>query len=480
LLSGAVESKSCSYLGIPYAKPPKDALRFAPPQPADGWSGVRDATMFGPACVQGGADLSFASSTGEDCLYLNVWTPMNAPSKPLPVMVFIPGGGYVAGAANIYDPTRLSEKAQAVIVSLNYRLGALGFFASPDLDKQRPDKPSGSDGIRDQQMALQWVHENIATFHGDPNNVTVWGESAGSSAVGVHVVSPGTRGLAQRFIMESGVPTRGPANLIAAVPRDHMYQLTKLLASDLCPNATDTIACLRGLPADKLMNWTPSSGTTAPANWAPVVEGPNGVLPDTPDALLTSGKSNPGPIIVGTNKNEWALFAVATGTPATVADLKTQVQTAFPDSVDQIMSIYAPNDYVDVKEAYLTMMTDAVFRCPTRTFARLASAHNHDVYLYSFEQGTAPHAGELQYVLDYGLFTITTDLTAPVPPLVDAVQGYWTNFVRTGDPNGMSLTTWPKYDTAGDQNITLVNPPDVAIGLEKTACDFWDGYVAKH
>jgi para-nitrobenzyl esterase len=425
--------------------------------------------------------VTFSSTKDEDCLYLNVWTPTNAPKQPLPVMVFIPGGGYVTGAANIYDGTGLSEKGPVVVVTMNYRLGALGFFAHPDLDKQRPNKPSGSDGIRDQQLALQWVHDNIAVFHGDPGNVTVFGQSAGSSAVGVLAVSPGTRGLARRFIMESGVPTRGPDNMIAAAPRDRTYQLTQQMASDLCPNATDVIACLRGLSPDTLMTWAPSADASIYGNWAPVVEGPNGVLPDTPDALLASGNANPGPIIIGTNKNEWGFFAASSGTPSTVADLRTQAQSLFPDSVDQVMAIYAPNNYVDSGAAYITMMTDAAFRCPTRRFAREASAHGHDVYLYSFEQGKAWHAGELQYVFDYGLFTITLDnLAPPVPPLVDAVQGYWINFALGGDPNGKSLTTWPKYDMTSDQNMTLVNPTDVAIGLERTACDFWDSYLATH
>lgn len=483
LLSGMVESQSCAYLGIPYAKPPKDALRFAPPEAAAGWSGVRDATKFGPGCVQGpGLDLSFASSTGEDCLYLNVWAPTKAPAKQLPVMVFIHGGWFVAGAPNLYDFTGLGEKGPVVVVSVNYRLGALGFFAHPDLDKQRPGKPSGSDGIRDQQLALQWIHDNIATFSGDPNNVTVFGQSAGASSVGVHVVSPGTRGLAHRFIMESGAPTRNPStpiapyrDSIAALPRDRMYQVTKQMAADLCPSAGDPIACLRALPADTLMKWVPSSSSSASVNWAPVVEGPNGVLPDTPDALLSSGKFNDGPIVIGSNKNEWSLFADAS-TPATLADLNTQVQALFPDSVDQVMALYAPNGTADIKQAYITMMSDAVFRCPVRSFARLASAHDHDVYLYSFEEGPAPHAGELGYLIDYGLFT----LTFPAPAMVDAIQGYWTNFARSGDPNGGSLTKWPKYDVTSDQNLKLVNPPDVATGLEKAACDFWDGYVAKH
>src|SRR5262249_42137500 len=148
--------------------------------------------------------------------------------------------------------------------------------------------------------------------------------------------------------------------------------------------------------------------------------------------------------------------------------------------VDPIMAIYAPNNSVDADQANITLMTDVLFRCPARSFARAASANGHDVYLYSFEEGTSQHAGELQYVFNYGLFTITTELTPPTPSLVDAVQGYWTHLAQSGDPNSKGRPTWPKYDATADQHMTLVAQPTVGMGLEKTACDFWDEYLAKH
>src|SRR5262249_8862991 len=250
LAQGSSADGICAYLGIPYAKPPVGPLRFAAPEPAEGWNDVRDATAFATAWVQGnaGVGLTGGAATGEDCLYLNVWTPVDAGSTPLPVMVFIYGGGYATGATNTYNGAGLAKAGPAVVVSMNYRLGALGFFAHPDLDKERAGAPAGSDAIRDQQLALQWVHDNIGRFDGDPSNVTLFGESAGSSAIGVHVVSPGSHGLVTRFIMESGVSTRGVASGIEPATQGARYALTEKMAEDLCPGASDVIACLRELP----------------------------------------------------------------------------------------------------------------------------------------------------------------------------------------------------------------------------------------
>jgi para-nitrobenzyl esterase len=484
LLAGSASGGICSYLGIPYGKPPVGDLRFAAPEPAAGWNGVRDATKFASACVQaGGLDLTGGATTDEDCLYLNVWTPATAPDKPLPVMVFIYGGGYTTGATNTYSGSALAEKGPAVVVTMNYRLGALGFFAHPDLDKQRSAKPSGSDAIRDQQLALEWVHDNVASFHGDPADVTLFGESAGSSAVGIHVVSPGSRGLVTRFIMESGVSTHGVASGIEPVTQDGKYALCGQLAADLCPGEADVVGCLRKLPAGDIMKWSAPAPADAGASgafslrWVPTIEGKGGVLPDTPDALMQS-QSNPGEILIGTNKYEYGFFQlVGIGAKVTtLAEMRTRVQAEFGDQVDSIMAIYAPGSSVDPGEAYTTLMTDVMFRCQTRHFARLAASQGRKVYLYSFEQGTAYHSEELIYVFGQGNFALALNAT-PAPALVDAVQGYWLDFAKNGDPNGSGLVSWPAYDETGDQNITLVDPPAVTSGLSKAGCDYWDSYL---
>jgi para-nitrobenzyl esterase len=251
------------------------------------------------------------------------------------------------------------------------------------------------------------------------------------------------------------------------------------MAEDLCPNATDRLACLRGLPADRLMQWGSGSGTAAPGMslaWVPVVEGPGGVLPDTPDALMQHGEYNHGEIIVGTNKNEYGLFVLLGGGPTSVAEMRSRLQAQYGGRADDIMAIYAPSATADANQAYITLMTDVMFRCASRKFARLAVMQNSKVFLYSFEEGTAFHSDELGYVFGGGNFGLA--ITIPTPGLSAAIQQYWVNFAAHGDPNGNGLPMWPQFQTASDQHMTLVNPPKAGSGLQKAACDYWDDYLA--
>ncbi len=472
LVEGQPQGATCEYLGIPYAKPPVAALRFMPPEPAPAWAGVRRANAFGAACVQS-LDLSLTDNKSEDCLFLNVWTPSMTPAAPLPVMVFIYGGGYSGGATNTYSGIGLSRKGPAVVVSMNYRVGALGFFAHPELDRQRASKPSGSDGIRDQQLALQWVKDNIASFHGDPNNVTVFGESAGSSSVCVHLVSPGSRSLARRFIMESGVCTSGVGNGVAAMPRDKAYGVSQQMVSALCAGAADPIACLRALPADQVIQWAPTAQTDMNLSWAPVVEGPGGVLPEHPDALLQRGAFNRGEVLIGTNKNEFGLFQLL---PIfSMDELRSTVERQFGAKADEIVALY-PEAASDPNQALITLMTDVMFRCGSRRLARSVSAMGSAVYLYSFEQGAAWHADEMGYVFGDGYYAL--GIFPPVETLANVIQGYWTSFAKSGDPNATGLVPWPKYTQASDQHLRLLDPPVSGSALQRSACDYWDNYRA--
>jgi para-nitrobenzyl esterase len=469
LVRGRLNGTACEFLGIPYGKIPQ---RWAPPEPADGWSGVRDAAAFGAACIQS-MDLSGSTVKSEDCLFINVWAPVTETTEALPVMVFIHGGGYTGGSGNTYPGLNLAVNGQVIVVNMNYRLGSLGFFAHPDLDSQRPDKPSGSDGIRDQQLAMRWVWDNIASFQGDPNNVTLFGESAGSSSVCIHMVSPASKGLARRFIMESGVSTSGVKNGIEPVSREEMYDLTRQMAAALCPGASDVIGCLRGLDAEQVIRWSPglsSAGSGGGVAWVPVIEGPGGVLPDHPDELIKNGNLIKGEVIIGTNKNEYALFQMLGGGMSSVQQLRAEVEQRYGSRADEIMAIYAPSATSDANQAYVTMMTDVMFRCASRRLARSAAAQGNSVYLYSFEEGTAMHASELTYVFGGS--------TSRSQPLTNAIQSYWTNYATTGDPNGQGLVTWPKYDAVSDQHIVLASSISDGSGLQKAACDFWDSYLA--
>jgi para-nitrobenzyl esterase len=475
-VSGAVSGTSCEFLGIPYAEPPVGPRRWLPPLPAGDWSGILEAKVFGPACVQG-QDLSLSPEKSEDCLTLNVWTPQATSEGALPVMVFIHGGAYVGGAAKPHVGRGLSEAGPVVVVTMNYRLGALGFLAHPALDAERAGAPSGSDGIRDQQLALRWVQDNIAAFQGDPTNVTVFGESAGSSSVGVHHVSPGSKGLARRFILESGVSTSGVENGIEPASRADGHARSEQLAAELCPGAPDVLACLRALPPEQLMLWTPGGLGGRPA-WVPVIEGEGGVLPEHPDALIASGKFNRGEVVVGTNRNEFGLFQGTWGKVDTVAAFRADVAERFlPSRTAEILALYEPATDAEASQAQITMMTDVMFRCATREFARAVTAQGESVYLYSFEQGNAIHADELGYVFGPGNYGL--DLAGTRPDLSATVQSYWVNFARTGDPNGESAAAWPKFQTAADAHQVLVEPPREGANLQKAECDFWKDYLVE-
>jgi para-nitrobenzyl esterase len=494
-VTGKLQNTTCEYLGIPYAKPPINDLRFMPPQPPDAWTGVRDATAFGAQCSQaslGIAGFGGSTKTDEDCLFINVYTPKDAPSKPLPVMAFIHGGAFTTGAGSQYDGELLSQKGPAVLVTMNYRLGALGFFTIPALDSERPNAPSGNDGIRDQALALQWVKDNIAAFHGDPSNVSVFGESAGSVSASIHLVSPISRALASRFIMESGVLLSVG---LGTATKDAAQKLSQSLVDGLCSGSGDALACLRALPASRVASWAPAmdaGGSPLGAGWTACIEGGNGaVLPDTGEQLLTSGQFNKdATVLVGSNKNEWGLFislgSLLGGSPLlssanTIAQFDQSVQQYFGSRASGVEAHYAPATDADANDTYVRLMTDYIIRCPTRKLARLATANGTaKLYLYSYEFGRAYHSDELAAVFgpsgSGGSTSIGALLGGTPPPasLVDAVQGYWTRFAATGDPNGASAPAWPAYETATDQHMILADPPKAGSNLSKSDCDFWD------
>jgi para-nitrobenzyl esterase len=505
-MKGKVAGNSCEYLGLRYAKAPVGTLRFAPPQAAEGWQGTLDATKFGDACMQANQLGTLANGTvqsSEDCLFLNVYTPRTASTKPLPVMVFIHGGGFTIGAGSQYDAQALSEAGPAVVVTLNYRLGALGYLALKELDDQRPGTPSGSDGIRDQQLALFWVKNNIATFHGDASSITLFGESAGSFSTCIHIVSPGSQGLAQRFIMESG-SCIGTGTLIGN--QADRYQLSQQLADSLCPasdggaGAASAIDCLRTAKASDVMTWVPS-GPPAPGSPAslignllgapffPIVEGPGGVLPAMPAQLIASGAFNKtANIIAGTNAHEFALFVSLAGlapilgvtggsnvTVSSVAQLDQGIEQIFGSNAGEVEAQYPATD-ATAQDTLVQMVTDYQFRCPTRELARLTTAHGTPhFYLYSYEYGEARHSDEVP-----NLFTVAglsaLGGTALDPTLESAMKGYWTRMAAAGDPNGAGAPTWPVYTTATDPHLVLNVPPVAGAHLDQSNCDFWDKY----
>jgi para-nitrobenzyl esterase len=424
----------------------------------------------------------------------------------------------------------MSERGPAVVVSINYRLGALGFLADPELDAMRAGAPSGSDGIRDQQLALKWVHDNIATFHGDPADVTVFGESAGSISTCIHLVSPGSQGLATRYIMESGSCV-GMSALVNS--QAQAYAVSKALGEALCgggspdggavdvdggtgaadggtgaPDAASPaglVDCLRNAKATDIMKWLPPAGAvTGGAGsllgnllgppFAPTVEGAGGVLPDTPSKLIASGQFNKdGALLAGTNGNEWALF-VALATNPTVggssssplhitsaAQLNQGIEAVFGAIAPQVEAQYPSTD-ATAAQVFVDMITDYAFRCPTRDLIQQTMAHGTKAaYLYGYDIGPAWHSFELVPIMNV---TALLAIGAVEPPAAytQEMLGYWTQFAATGDPNAgtdAGAPQWPAYDTASDPYLDFVEPaPMASANLRKAQCDFWDSLGA--
>jgi para-nitrobenzyl esterase len=499
-LKGTLSTDTCEYLGIPYGAPPTGSSRFLPPKPAAAWKGTLNATKLGATCIQASALGAISGGTAsEDCLFVNVYTPQHLPTKPLPVMVFIHGGAYTIGSGGQYDSKALSEAGPVVAVTFNYRLGALGFFALPELDAERSGAPSGSDGIRDQQLALQWVKDNVAAFGGDPADVTVFGESAGAMSTCIHIASPGSQGLAKRFLMESGSCVNGP---LLGTPADR-YTLSSELVASVCPSAADggagALDCLRTASADAIMQWTPTmaqlaslggtaavTGNALGAPFYPIVEGAGGVLPDTPENLIRAGKfAKSAEVVAGTNAHEWGLFAVTlpslTGATnlmvTTMAQLDTGITQLFGANASAVMAQYPATD-ATAQQVYIDMVTDYTFRCPARDLARLMLAHGTpSFYLYLYDYGRSYHSDELPALFSLGALAALGG-TPPTAALAKDMKAYWTQFAATGSPNGAGTSVmWPQYLTATDQHLVLADPPMAGSQLDMSNCDFWDANV---
>jgi para-nitrobenzyl esterase len=457
-VSGVVVDTIASFKGIPFAFPPMGALRWKAPQPVAPWTGVRSATEFAPSCMQ---DLTFAKlfgappATSEDCLYLNVWTPAKTPIDALPVMVWIYGGAFVGGQTSIpaYDGTRLAERG-VVVVSIAYRLGAFGFLAHPQLSAES-GKGSGNYGLQDQIAALRWVKDNIARFGGDPNRVTIFGESAGGISVSMLAASPAARGLFHRAISQSGGnfgPPRFANEGGATVPPLVVAEQTgrnfiaKLGASD--------IKAARELPAEKIQA---AVGPGLQGSFWPVFDGD--VLPGDQYELYQAKRFNDTPVLIGTNSDEGALF-VPPG--VTAAAFEKLIRSGYGARADAVLAAYPHATASEAARAAKDIFRDAVFAWHTWAWAQLQSRHGAGkAYVYYFDHRTpqspngAGHAAEIPYVFrNLGRGSGPAALAGPPrtedTAMSDLMSRYWVNFARNGDPNGPGLPQWPVF-SAGAQ-----------------------------
>lgn len=472
--NGTAASSAREFLGIPYAKAPVGKLRFMPPLPTK-WTGTKQAKAYGASCMQNAGALAATGTLSEDCLSVNVFTPAASASPTaakLPVMVWIHGGAFVAGGSNQYPGHKLAQDKNAIVVSMNYRLGALGFLSHPAVDTAMGGPYSGNMGLQDQQLALLWVKANISKFGGDPTNITLMGESAGAMSVCTHMVAPGSQLLVDRFILQSGVCVGGlPVHTKATVEG-----VSTQLSNELCANAADTLACLRALPAADMTAWGASRGIFG-AGWGATVIPNSLTLPDTPTNLIRSGDYNQGELMLGTNKYEWSLFQMIGAAPsvASIAQFNGYLDASYPAPMaTALKAAYAPP--VDaLANVYLsTLMTDQIFRCPTRRMANLAQENGSDVWLYSFEQNNPAHAFEIPYLFNYVSVPLGIDPTSS--PTKDVMQGYWSSFAVDGNPNGGTLPFWPGYDSVSQEYMVLKDSPVSGIGLSNAACNLWDSF----
>jgi para-nitrobenzyl esterase len=442
------------FRGIPFAAPPVADLRWREPQPVAPWSGVRQATQFGPRCMQQPLfpDMMFRSpAPSEDCLYLNVWTPAKlngARQRKLPVLVYVYGGGFMAGDSSEkrYDGAALARRG-IVVVTVNYRLGVFGFFSHPELTAESPHHASGNYGLLDQAAALEWVKRNIAAFGGDPNHITIGGESAGSIAVSALMTSPLSRGKIAGAIGESGALMDG----LTPPPLAEAEQKGAAFAQKI---GAPTLAALRAMTADKLLA---AQGEARDMPFGAVIDGY--FLTEPPAATFASGKAAHVPLLVGSNSQEGPGSAIyGDGTP-TLANYRAGLTRTFGDKADALFALYSAKTDANVLPIATELASDAFLALPTWKWFDLQRRTGAPTYYYYFTRVRPPmvtdtsagpppfgawHSAEIEYALgnlDANPLYRWTDDDRKVSA---TMSGYFANFIKTGNPNGASLPAWPR------------------------------------
>ncbi|KMV23799.1 carboxylesterase family protein [Mycobacterium heckeshornense] len=487
LVRGQVAADYRLFQGIPYAAPPVGPLRWQPPRPPAPWRGMRDASKPGPQCMQ---ESRGRKPTSEDCLTLNVWTPpLGATAEKHPVMVWIHGGGFVNGSGDLYNSRWLVAQGHIVVVTINYRLGALGFLAHPSLGA---GNRVGNYGLADQQAALRWVRDNIASFGGDPTRVTIAGESAGAMSVCDHLVAPGSAGLFRAAIVQSG-PCQAQADLVSAQRTSLDYA-----ASMGCADPATAAQCLRALPAAKLARppWYSRIGDSDSLS-GPVTG--TATLPVDPVAAFAAGHAAKVPVLIGTNQDEFTMFTalryLRLGRTMTAAEYPRVLADIFGPDGRAVGAHYPPDRYGgDVSLGYAAAVTDGVFACVADRIGE-ALRRGAPVYAYEFDDRGAPapeplrrapfplgasHSLELRYLFAVGG---APPLSPAQRALSSQMVSYWSRFVTTGAPKAAGQPAWPALggDPVHSPRMSL-RPEGSRVTTnfaESHQCRFWSSLKGK-
>ena len=483
LIAGTISQQADIQIfrGIPFAAPPVGDLRWKAPQPVQPWTGVRKCDAFGPSPMQGvpapfgpwSAEFLIPKEPiSEDCLYLNVWTGTAKTTTRRPVLVWIYGGGFGSGGsgAPIYDGEATARKG-IVFVSINYRVGPFGFFAHPELSAESGKNASGNYGLMDQIAALRWVKVNIAQFGGDPGNVTIAGQSAGSMSVNCLVASPVAKGFFTKAIAESGASFARPQPLLKDAEANGLTVMKALGASSL--------AELRAKPAAEVLQKAQG------ALRGPIVDGY--VLPKTVACLFADGTQNDVALLTGWNEDEGMAF----GPPKNAADYQQQLAKQYGADAPKLLPHYPGTTEAEAATSQLRLSRDAMFGAQNYRWATLQNRLKKPVYVYRFTRKLpatgqyAPygafHTGEVAYAYDNLRFIDHT--LRPLEPADDALAhdmaAYWVNFIKTGNPNGSRLPQWPSYLPADKQVMMLGTTRQAQSLPDAASLDVLYGLMAK-